>query len=144
MWEVFVGLEVGYMPPNGLHQGVSVCKQLLMPRKKVPKQTKPLENFILISFLFFFFLCFLGPHLWPKEVTRLGIELELQLLAYATVIATQNLSRLCDLHRSLRRHRILNLLSGTGDQTCVPMDTSQVFNLLHHNGNSLSFLKLSK
>ena len=34
--------------------------------------------------LFFFFL---GPHLWYVEVPRLGVELELQLLAYTTTTA---------------------------------------------------------
>ena len=38
---------------------------------------------------FFFFLSsvFLGPHLWYMEVPRLGVELELQLLAYTTATA---------------------------------------------------------
>ena len=30
------------------------------------------------------FLSFLGPHLWHMEVPRLGVELEVQLLAYTT------------------------------------------------------------
>ena len=33
---------------------------------------------------FFFFLLFLGPHLRHMEVPKLGVESELQLLAYAT------------------------------------------------------------
>ena len=33
---------------------------------------------------FFFFFCFLGPHLWHMEVPRLEGESELQLLVYAT------------------------------------------------------------
>ena len=41
------------------------------------------------------------------EVPRLGVELELQLLAYATTIATQDLSLICDLHHSLWQHGIL-------------------------------------
>lgn len=38
------------------------------------------------------------------EVPRLGVELELQLLAYATAMAVQDLSRVCD--RSLQQHWI--------------------------------------
>ena len=34
-----------------------------------------------------FCFCFLGSYLWHMEVLRLGVELELQLLAYATAIA---------------------------------------------------------
>ena len=39
-------------------------------------------------FLYLFFMYFLGPHLWHVDVLRLGAELELQLLAYATATAT--------------------------------------------------------
>ena len=34
------------------------------------------------------------------EVPRLGVELEWQLLAYATAIAMWDLSRVCDIHHS--------------------------------------------
>ena len=40
---------------------------------------------------FFFFFCFyLGPHPWHMEVSRPGVELELQLLAYATATAVRS------------------------------------------------------
>ena len=42
---------------------------------------------------FFFFFGFLGLHLWHMEVHKLGVESELQLPAYATAIATPNMSR---------------------------------------------------
>ena len=50
----------------------------------------------------FFFFFFQGLNLQHMEVPRLGIESELQLLAYttATTTATWDLSRLCDLHHS--------------------------------------------
>ena len=35
----------------------------------------------------FFTFSFLGPHLWHMEVPWLGVELELQLLAYMTATA---------------------------------------------------------
>ena len=41
--------------------------------------------FFYFSFLFFF-LVFLGPHPWHMEVSRLGVQLGLQLLAYTTAI----------------------------------------------------------
>ena len=41
---------------------------------------------------FFFFLVSLGPHPWHMEVLRLGVKLELQPPAYATAIATGDLS----------------------------------------------------
>ena len=40
----------------------------------------------------YFIFCFLGLHLWHMEVPRLGVKLELQLLAYATATAMQDLS----------------------------------------------------
>ena len=59
----------------------------------------------LFTLLFFF----PGPYLLQMEVPRLGIELELQLLA--TAIAMQDLSHVCYLHQSSRQHWILNPLS---------------------------------
>ena len=47
-----------------------------------------------------FFLVFLGPHLRHMEVPKLGVDLELQPLAYATATAMQALSRICGLHHS--------------------------------------------
>ena len=47
-------------------------------------------NFHGVDFIYFSFLSsfFLWPHLRHMEVPRLGVELELQLLACATVLAT--------------------------------------------------------
>ena len=61
----------------------------------------------LFSLWIFFFFFFLGLHLQHMEVSRLGVELELQLLAYGT--AMQDLSCICNLHCSLQQHQILNL-----------------------------------
>ena len=60
------------------------------------------------------------------EVPRLGAESELQLLAYTTATATQDLSRSFDLHYSLWQYQILNPLSKARDGTCIFMDASQV------------------
>ena len=48
--------------------------------------------------LIFCFLLLLGPHPWHKDVPRLGVKSELQLLATAT--ATQELSHVCCIHHS--------------------------------------------
>ena len=69
---------------------------------------------------------FLGPHLRHMEVPRLGVESELQLPAYATATATQDLSHLCDRHRSSRPCWILNPLSEARDRTHILVDTSRV------------------
>ena len=71
------------------------------------------------------------------EIPRLGVELELQLMAYTTATAMQDLSSICGLHHSLRQHWILNPQSEARDQTCILMDASQVHNLLSHSGNSM-------
>ena len=63
----------------------------------------------------FFFLGLLLQHM---EVPRLVIKLELQLPAYATVIATWDLSHICDLSHSSQQHWILNPLSEARDRTC--------------------------
>ena len=60
------------------------------------------------------------------EVPRLGVKLELQLLAYTTAIATWDLSCVCGLHYSSQQHRILNPLSKVRDQTHILRDISQI------------------
>ena len=45
------------------------------------------------------------------EVPRLGVKLELQLLAYATAAATANQRCICDLHHSSWQRRVLNPLN---------------------------------
>ena len=61
------------------------------------------------SFTLFFVL--LGPHLQCMEVSRLGVESELQLPAYTTATATRDLSHVCHLNHRSRQRRILNPLS---------------------------------
>ena len=65
-------------------------------------------------------------HPWHMEVPRLGLELELQLLAYTIAIATWDLSGVCNLYHSSWQHQILNPLSKIRDQTHVLMDISSV------------------
>ena len=67
------------------------------------------------------------------EISKPGVRLELQLLAYTTATATPDLSCICNLCCSLRQRLILNPLNKAKDQTCILMDTSQI---LSHNGNS--------
>ena len=60
------------------------------------------------------------------EVPRLGVKLELQLLAYATTTAMQDPSCVCYLHHSSWQCQILNSLTKAGDQTCSLMVPSQI------------------
>ena len=60
------------------------------------------------------------------EVPRLGVESELQLLAYTRATKTQDPSLVCDLHHSSWQCGILNPLSRARNWTCILMDTSQV------------------
>ena len=60
------------------------------------------------------------------EVPRGGVELELQLLAYTTAIATQDPRCICNLHHSTRQRQIFNPLSKARDRTRNFMDPSQV------------------
>ena len=64
-----------------------------------------------------FFFNLLGLLLQHVEVPRLGVQSELQLLAYATATAMPELSHGCDLHHSLWQRRILNPLSAARDRT---------------------------
>ena len=69
----------------------------------------------LFSFLFFSLFCPFRVHWWHMEVPRPGVELELQLPAYTTAIATPDPSRVCDLYHSSGQRRIRNLLSEARD-----------------------------
>ena len=86
----------------------------------------------LILFVYFF----LGPHLQHMEVPRLGVESELQLLAYTTAMATPVPSDICNLRHSLWPHRILKTLSEPGIDPASSQTLCWVLNLLSHNGNS--------
>ena len=70
------------------------------------------------------------------EGPRLGVELELQLLAYAKATETQDPRHICNLYHSSQQHWILNLLSEARVQTHILVDTSHVCNSLSHNRNS--------
>ena len=65
----------------------------------------------------FCFVCFLGLHLQHTEVPRLGVEWELQLLAYSTATATWDRSQVCNLHHSSRQCWILNPLMEARNRT---------------------------
>ena len=94
-----------------------------------------------MSFYFILFLLF-GATSAAYGRSRLRVESELQLPAYTTATATQDLSRVCNLHHSSQQLWILNPLSKARDQTFSFMDTSWVLNLLSHNGNFNFYLLL--
>ena len=79
----------------------------------------------LFSFLSLSF-CLLRAVPTTHEVPRLGVKSELQLLAYATATATQDPSRVCNLHHSLWQCPILNPLIKARDRTRILMGTSWV------------------
>ena len=84
-------------------------------------------------------------HPWHMEVPRLGVELKLQLLAYTTATAMQDLSLVFDLQYSSWQRQILNPLSEARDRTlnrvpswilfcCTTMGTPilSLFNFLNY------------
>ena len=60
------------------------------------------------------------------EVPRLGVQSELQRLAYTTATAALDLSHVLSLHHISRQHQILNSLIAAGDRTLILMDPSRV------------------
>ena len=56
---------------------------------------------------------------------------------YTTATAMLDPSHICNLCRRLQQCQIFNPLIEARDQTHILIDTSQVFNLLSHNGNSV-------
>ena len=93
---------------------------------------------VLFSFPPFFFWIYLGPHPWPTEVPRLGVELERQLLPYATARGTnKDSSCICDLYHSLWQHGSLTHWGRPG-LNLHPHIRCQVLNPLSHNRISSS------
>ena len=83
-----------------------------------------LNDLCICSFIFSFIFCFLGPYLGYVEVPRVGVELELQLPAYATATAMPDPSCIYDLHHSSWQCWIFNPLIEARDRTHVLTDTS--------------------
>ena len=71
------------------------------------------------------------------KVSRLGVELELQLLASATATAMHDPSHICNLHHSSVQRWILNPRNEARDQNRIFMDTSRVHYRFAKTGNSL-------
>ena len=74
------------------------------------------------------------------EVPRLGVELELQLLAYATVTAMPDLSYLCNRHHGSWQCQIPDPLSEAKDQTQILMDASQIRFCCATTGTPIAFI----
>ena len=91
-----------------------------------PNETVYIRLCVLTLGFFNFIFCFLRPYPRHMEVPRLGIELELQLLAYATATAMPDPSLICTLHCSPRQCQILNPLSRARDWTPMLTDTNWV------------------
>ena len=76
------------------------------------------------------------------ELPRLGIKSEVELPAYTTAKATQDLSCICDIRHSSQQCRILNPLSEARDRTYVLMDARQIhFHRATTGSPLLSFLE---
>ena len=102
-------------------------------------------NFKCFFDLFIGFVCllllllFFRASLRHMEVSRLGVELELQLPACTTARAIRDPSHVCDLHHSSWQCWTLNPRSEASNRTPIMTDTSQVYNLLSQNRTSLIF-----
>ena len=83
-------------------------------------------HFFVFSFFFPFLFSFLWLHPQHIEVPRLGVALELHLLAFAMATATWDLGHVCELHHSSWQCRIPDSLIKAGDQTHILMGASWV------------------
>ena len=87
--------------------------------------TSTLLHAILVQLtIFFFCFCSLGPHPQHMEVSRLGVESELQLPVYTTATAMWDLRHVWDLHHSSRPRQIPDPPIEPRDQIHILMDTS--------------------
>ena len=84
--------------------------------------------FVLFCFVFLFFVCLFALS-WAApaaEVPRLGVESEPWPPAYTRATATQDPSRVCNLHHSSRQRWIVNPLSKGRDRTRNLMVPSRI------------------
>ena len=96
-----------------------------------------------LQYIFFFFVfIFYGCAPWNMEIPRLGVESELQLLAYttATTMPAQQQSCICGLHCRLWQCQMVNSLSEARAWTRTLMDVMFVSAKPH--GNSLKIMVL--
>ena len=94
----------------------------------------------MLLFLLFLLRChflvfFLGSHPKYLDVSRLGVKLELKLLAYTTGTAVPDWNRVF----SSQQIWILNPLSEARDRTRILTDTTWLLNLLSHDGNAVCY-----
>ena len=110
---------------NKVLMGLNVCLHVSLFCNSTVEEKEPVLSGILVMtglplffFFFFFFLPFgfLRLHLRHMEVPRLGVESELQPLAYTTATAMPDPSCVLRLH-SLWQYQILNPLSEARDRT---------------------------
>ena len=112
-------------------------KKTYFSHKDIYLTARWLKKMLWVIF-FFFFLPFLGPLPQYMEDPWSRVELELKPLAYARATATQDLSRVCNLHHSSRQRRILNPLNKARDQTRNRMVPSRICFCCATTGTPLS------
>ena len=82
--------------------------------------------FFIFYFIFFLFY-FIFLHFRAALAAYGGSQArDLQMLAYTTATAMQDLSYICNLPHGSQQHRIIDPLSKTRDQTSILMDTSWI------------------
>ena len=89
---------MGHDPQFEKHYGTHLFKNNSNNNKLPKLNFKLIFNFF--CFFCFFFFYSLGPYLRFMEVPRLGFQSELQLPAYTTATAMQDLGCVCDLYHS--------------------------------------------
>ena len=119
--------------PNGRTLGAQIGKLFGGGKRYVYFFLPPFPA-LFLSFLSFFFL---WPHLQHMEVPRLGFQLEMQLQAYTTAVATLHLSRICDFHWSCSFSAMLGPSPTEQGQglNAHPHRHCLVLNPLNHNRN---------
>ena len=110
LFAAYLGAALANMLSVVSQPGLCMCLTLSPVFSRLPKPflQEPLPSSSLLSQIMVFaefggfclFFVFWGPHLWHMEAPRLGVELELQPLAYAAATAMPDPSHICELHHS--------------------------------------------
>ena len=96
--------------------------------------------YVLFSFFFFFFFFspFLGPHLWPMEIVRLGGNQSCS--CWPQLQQHQRWATSVDIHCSMQKQWILNPMNKARDGTRILMDVSPVTHLATKGNPEITIL----
>lgn len=102
---LWINKNIKCLDKSPMHNSIYLKYMFIFPWFHLLFEDFYFNLFYFILFYFILFFVFLGLHLQHMEVHRLGVKLELELLAYTIATATRDPSCICDLYQSSQQVR---------------------------------------